>query len=281
MNVNSYKILRPNISGSTAISINVPFSQTPWLAGQEDIIKSKFVDVEVANSITPVVDYEKAKFVPKQTFNTVSVNNVIYSLFFLDNGAYNPNSYWSSIGFIPDDFKFKKNSFVKSFLRLDFYDSDITSSQRLLFFITIFPRFLNNDYNEDGTPPLPSNYDIKFTLGDTRKIRDANGEGFNLYHFKDEVLPTVPKEIFMRASFQNAKTGITTRFMSSNDPNINIEDLMKTTNNTTYLVNKLHTKYLLTREVNGYYYDIVNEYSDNVGTGQNDFAISLYEISTS
>tara|TARA_R110000772_G_scaffold17946_3_gene49891 strand:+ start:64035 stop:64877 length:843 start_codon:yes stop_codon:yes gene_type:complete len=280
MSVNSYKILKPHISGSTAIHINVPISQTPWLTGQEDIIKSMFVDVEVENSITPTINYEKVKFSPKNPLNTNVITNVIYSMFFLEGGSYNPNSYWGSIGFTSSDFKFKKNSFTKSFLRLDFYDSDITSSQRLLFFITIFPRFSINDYNEDGTPPLPSEYDLKFTLGNTLKDRDANGEGFNLYHFKDEVLPTVDKEIFMRASFSNAKTGIVTRFMSNDDPNINVEDLMKTTNGTN-LVNKLHTKYILKRNQLGHNYSISENYSNNIGFGQNNYRVALYEISTS
>lgn len=280
MNVKSYKILTPNLVGSTGYTINVPIDQTTELAGQEDIIQRKFVDVEVENAINPIVDYEKVKLLPKNNSGTLT-NSILYTIHMLDNGTYPSNTFWADIGFTYEDFLFNKNGFTKSFLRLDFYDSDITASQRLLFFISIFPKFLVDEYNNDGTPPFPTDYDLSFTLGNTILDREANGEGFGLYHFKDEVLPTVNKELFMRSSFANAKTGKVTRFMATNNPSINIQTLIRTTNGRTPPIeNNLHTKYILKREASGYYYIIDDEYSPNVVNNTNNYTINLYEISS-
>lgn len=271
----------PNLTGTTGIKLNVPVSQISDLAGQEDTINRDFVAVEVENAINPIFDYEKVKFLPKNISDDKITKGLLYKLNFLgDNGAYVPNSYWSNLDMTFDDFKFRKNGFIKSFLRLDFYDTDINSTQRLLFFVTIFPKFNLNDLLGSGAVPHPSNYDVTFRLGNTLLDRRADGEGFGLYHFKDEVIPTVPKALYMRATFANAKTGKTTRFMSSNDPNISIDNLVKTTNGTN-VVNNLHTRYLLKRDPEGYYYTIDDEYSNNVSNVSDNYTINLYEISTS
>lgn len=281
MNVNKYRLMVPNLTGTTGIKLNVPVSQISDLAGQEDTINRDFVAVEVENAINPIFDYEKVKFLPKNISDDKITKGLLYKLNFLgDDGAYVPNSYWSNLDMTFDDFKFRKNGFIKSFLRLDFYDTDINSTQRLLFFVTIFPKFNLNDLLGSGAVPHPSNYDVTFRLGNTLLDRRADGEGFGLYHFKDEVIPTVPKALYMRATFANAKTGKTTRFMSSNDPNISIDNLVKTTNGTN-VVNNLHTRYLLKRDPEGYYYTIDDEYSNNVSNVSDNYTINLYEISTS
>lgn len=282
MRVNKYKIKIPSSSATTSVDLNIPISQLPNLAGQEDVINKKFVDVEVEKSINEIFDYEKVKFLPKNIINGEFINELAYNLNFLnDNGEYNPTTYWGDLTFDYDDFKYRKNSFTKSFLRLDFFDTDINSTQRLLFYVTIFPQFMLGEYNVNGTVPHPNNYDVRFILGNTLINKDLNGEGFALYHFKDEVLPTVPKELYMRATFNNAKTGKSTRFMSTNNPNLSVDELVMTTMGTT-LKNNLHTRYILKREAEGFYYVIDNEYSNgNVVIADNNFTINLYEISAS
>jgi hypothetical protein len=278
MRVNNYTLKIPTMSGSTGLKIDLPISQSIGLASQSEIIESKFVNVEVENSINRTFDYEKVKFLPKNSLNDNLVNGILYKLNFIDNGAYPSNTYWSNIGLTNNDFKFRKNGFVKSFLRLDFYDTDITSTQRLLFFITLFPKFNLNDLQSNGTHPQPSNYSVTFRLGNNIIDKKVNGEGFAIYYFKDEVLPTVPKELYMRATFNNAKTGKTTRFMSNNNLNLSIDNLIKTTSGTN-LVNNLHTRYLLERDVDGYYYRLDSTYSNNILNSSDNYSINLYEIS--
>mgnify|MGYP003669139833 FL=1 len=279
MRVNKYKILKPNKNNINGMDLNIPINHTPDIVAKSDIINTKFVDVELEKSINQILDYEKVKFLPKNIDTGSIISSLNYNLKFLnDSGDYNPTTYWSELTFDYDDFKFKKNKFVKSFLRLDFYDTDINSTQRLLFFITIFPKFTLNEYKQNGTVPEPNTYDVRFVLGNNLINREMNGEGFSLYYFKDEVIPTVPKEMFMRASFANAKTGKTTKFMSTNNPNLSVDELARTTSGTN-LKNNLHTKYILSRDDDGYYYRIDNQYSDgNVQINTNEYTINLYEI---
>lgn len=281
MNVKKYKLIKPNLTNTTGIKLNLPFSQNPYLTGQEDTINRDFVSVEINNSINPIFDYEKVKFLPKNLLNNNLSEGILYKLNLLgSDGNYLPNAYWSNLGMSFDDFKFRKNGFVKSFLRLDFYDSDVNSNQRLLFFITLFPKLILNDYLSNGSIPSPSNYDVTFRLGNGLINNNSISEGFGLYYFKDEVIPTVPKALYMRATFVNAKTGRKISFMSNNNPNISIDNLVKTTSGTN-INNNLHTKYLLKREPSGYYYTIDDEYSNNVTNNSNNYVVNLYEISAS
>lgn len=272
MDVNRYIIRQPFLSTTTATTINLPVSQTLGLAGQQETIDTKFIDVEVENSINPIFDYETVRFIPQH--NNSTCDTITYSINLLDtNGNYPTNTNWSDADFDFDDFNFRTNAFTKSFLRLDFYDSDIGTNQRLLFFKTIFPKIDSTT----GQIPQPINLPLNFNVGNVLKDRSLNGEGFFLYYFKDEVIPTVPKELYMRATFLNAKNGKATSMMSSNDPNITIDNLAKTASG------KLYTKYVLTRGYDGYYYEIDTNYSNNIIPYINplSYLVNLYQISVS
>jgi len=270
MFVNNYKIRRPHLSGTTEISINVPFGQTPWLVDQTDIINNKFVNVEVENSINPILDYENVRFVPIITINNSNIpcDTVNYKLNMLSNGSYPSNTYWSDVDFTLNDLALKKNSYVKTFLRLDFYDTDIGTNQRLLFFKTIFPEIVNL--------PNPTIFNLSFNTGNTLIDRNLRGEGFFLYYFKEDVLPTVPKYLYMKATFLNAKNGSQTSFMSSNITNNPIDELVQEGSGL------LYTRYILKREVEGYYYEIDDTYSQNITkltSSEINYTVNLYEIS--
>lgn len=191
--------------------------------------------------------------------------------------------YWSDIDFVYDDFLFKRKSFTKTFLRLDFYDSDIATNQKFISFITLYPKFSNADIEAagQGNVPDPTKYRLSFELGNTMVHRDKNGEGFSLYHFKDEILPDPlpPKNLYMKARFNNAKTGISTGLMSSSNPNLPIDELMQTTMNSTTLKNNLYTRYILTRDEDGYFYEIDKNYSNNVKVTDS-YEVQFYETST-
>jgi len=280
MRVNRVKIRQGSLTGDTSsFDINIPMTQQPWLVDQEDIIKTKFVDVEVEKSINPIFDYEKVKFLPKMGDNNLT-KAITYKLNFLnDSNSHVVPTKWSDIGMVNDDFRFRKKGFTKSFLRLEFYDSDIGTSQRLLSFITLYPKFTANDYTTNVGIPQPNNYNVDFKLGDPLLDYNANGEGFSLYYFKDEVIPTVPKFLYMKATFANAKTGKATKFMVSNNTNIGIDELAKTTIGTTNK-NNIYIRYKLFRDVDGYYYEIDDEYSANSGLtiDIDKYTINLYEI---
>ena len=50
---------------------------------------------------------------------------------------------WGGIGFSQDDIKFRRSSFLKSFITLRFYDSNDPMSQNLVMLMTVFP-FIRN-----------------------------------------------------------------------------------------------------------------------------------------
>tara|TARA_R110001592_G_scaffold198839_1_gene447212 strand:+ start:1456 stop:2562 length:1107 start_codon:yes stop_codon:yes gene_type:complete len=197
--------------------------------------------------------------------------------------AFNTNLTWENLGLTDNDLKFRKKAFSKSFLRLDFYDSDVATRQNYLSFVTLYPKF--ERFTPINTIATKYTDSVEFELGNTVIDRNKNGEGFSLYYFKDEIFPKPlpPKYLYMRATFNNAKSGISTGLMSSSDPNLPVDELMKTTKDITTLPkpkNNMYTRYVLTREVDGYFYDIDMTYSNNVTTPSIDiYNVELYQIS--
>lgn len=256
---------RPVTIKPSGATINIPIDLNYQLVDQSDIIEREFVEKEVENSINPTFDYEKARFIP--IIGSNEVDEIKYSVHFLSNNLYPPQSYYGDIGFVYNDVKFRKNRFTNSFLRLSFYDSDKTTDQRLLSFITLFSRITPDDIGSNNLPLPINNIPIRFKLTNPIVNPEGISEGYYIYHFKDEVTTTLPKELYMRASFNNAKDGKTTNLMTENTA-LPIDEL----------VNKLHTKYVLTRDSDGYYYEIDSSYSNNVEISGNNIVVNLYQV---
>jgi hypothetical protein len=155
MLVDRYQIKLPRPE-SSATTINVPIDLTPQLVDQAEIIDRKFVEVEVENAINPILDYEKVRFLPaiiSPTPTATTVNSVIqiqtltYQINLLDanNTYFSPSTTYADAGFDNDDLRFRKNRLIKSFLRLDFYDSDILTDQRLVATMSINPNITYAD----------------------------------------------------------------------------------------------------------------------------------------
>jgi len=270
MSVNRYNIRIPESSASTATTINIPINLEFQMVDQADIIEREFVDVELEKAINPIIDYEKTRFLPVDS-NDNQLEEVRYCLHFLASSSFPTISYYGDIGFVYDDLKFRKNRFKRSFLRLNFYDSDVPTNQRLVSSMTMFPRITNNEIIPIGQPnaglPLPeSQIPVRFSLTDPISNPEGFAEGYHLYHFKDEVLSTMPLELFMRAEYNNAKDGTTTPMMTDSVPYA-IDDLMS----------RLHTKYILKRTNNGYVYEIDTS-AGNVNISSTTALVNLYQI---
>lgn len=288
MFVNRYTF-KDNLTGDSSYNITIPVSSNNGMLGQWDVVNRDLVNVEVANAVNTTFDYEKVKLLPKVNNNLIK--EIIYKINILNaDKEYNNSTKWGDIGFIDDDLKFKKNSFTKSFLRLDFYDSDIATNQNLISFITLFPKFSYQDVSS-GKIPQATNYPLKFTLGNPLIDRKLNGEGFSLYHFKDEIIPTINKYLYMKATFNNAKTGKSMRLMVNNNPNLEVDKLLESTIVDTIKHeikadkingNNTYVRYILTRDIDGYYYRIDEEYSSGESmydSSNNSYTINLNEIS--
>jgi len=284
MSVNRFEINFKKLN-SSATTINIPINTGFQLVDQDDIVQTKFVEAEINKSINVILDYDKVRFKPTVINNqSVSIiDNIIYNVHFLNNtNQYNPYSYFGDIGFDNFDVKFRKKAFTNSFLRLSFYDTDVPTNQRLISFITLFPKINPTDYSTGGSSPWGTitpvnNLKIQFILGNTLIDRSLNGEGFFIYHYKDEVTPDLPKELYMRAEFNNAKNGKTIGMMSTDDTSITIDNLIVTTQGTSS-TNNVFTKYILRNINNQYFYEIDTTYSTNVQVATNDYIVDLYQI---
>lgn len=276
MFVNEYQINLATInSASTENYINIPINMEYQLVDQAELIERVFVETEIQKNINPIFDYEKVRFIP--TGNTIgNINSITYSVTFLTGTTY------ASIGFNDDDIKFAKNNFKNTFLNLAFYDSPNALDQRLISRISLYPHLSQNDLYDNTVlfPKIPgqakpaNQIQVSFIL--TNPIFDprGNAEGYHLYNYKDEVLSGTPRELFMKATFNNAKTGKSTNLMVDNIPHtIDI------------LVGKLYTKYVLVRNNTGFFYKIDETYNgdgtigpNNVTYLGNDVTIKLYQI---
>ena len=265
MLVDRYQVKIPRID-SSATTINVPIDLTPQMVDQSEIVNREFVSVEVDNAINPTLDYEKVRFLPAKvnpnaTATTVSnpviMQQVIYKISLLDSttGTYFSNNLngttYADAGFSDDDLRYRKNKLTKSFLQLSFYDSDILTDQRLVGSMAINPNITLADINPNSQLYPVANKLLEFRLRNPLTDDEAFGEGFFVYYFKDEVDINLPEFLYMRATFNNAKTGVATGLMVANNvPAPAIDEL----------VGQLHTRYVLHRTVTGYYYAIDDEF---------------------
>ena len=294
MLVDRYQVKIPRID-SSATTINVPIDLTPQMVDQSEIVNREFVSVEVDNAINPTLDYEKVRFLPAKvnpnaTATTVSntsvMQQVIYKISLLDSttGTYfltnlNGTTY-ADAGFSDDDLRYRKNKLTKSFLQLSFYDSDIVTDQRLVGSMAINPNITLADINPNSQLYPVADKLLEFRLRNPLTDDEAFGEGFFVYHFKDEVDINLPEFLYMRATFNNAKTGVATGLMvDGNVPAPAIDEL----------VDQLHTRYVLHRTVTGYYYAIDDEFGVTPPTPNNvvyntitqSVTINLYEVNVS
>jgi len=285
MSANKYKIRLDNLDDKF---IKIPLTLDFASVDQSEVVNREFVEDEVEKSINPIVDYEQTRFIPLGFTSNTLIKDLYYKLSFSNsNQRINSNrgqliNKYSDIGFIDDDIKLNKNKFKKSFLRLSFYDSDKPTNQNLVSFITIFCRVYGSDLtpmvDTNGTPnplggiPKSANQiEVRFELTDPILQSDGFHEGFHLYYFKNGLNKNdvVPVELYMRAEFNNAATGKTTRFITTPDT-LPINEV----------IGKLHTRYLLTRTDTGYFYSIDPIYNSatNVIEEGTRLTVNLYEI---
>jgi hypothetical protein len=264
------------ISGT---SINIPISLKFNPMDQAETVERDFVNKEISEAVNEVTDYEKARFTPTDSQGT-QLKQIQYHVNLLDGGSFPTTTTYTTAGLEYDDVRFRKNRFKRSFIRLAFYDSDITTSQNLVSFLTLFCRLTTDDLipmQVGGVPvqggglPNPINQiPIRFLVEDPVSNPEGIAEGYYLYNFKDEVSSTAPKELFMRASWNNAATGESFPLITDSTPQ-SIDNLIP----------KLHMKYILKRDNTGFFYEVDPTYSSptNITTLPNDIiSIQLYQI---
>lgn len=251
--VNKYVIkLSDTISGTTlSIPIDLSFKYTD----NTDLIDRDFVEPEIDKSVNEIIDYGTVRLSPV-TQGYIDLTSLKYKLQFNsgDNGLH-----YSDIGFVNDDLKYRRNNFKRSFLQLDFYDSKSMSNQNYLYSSSIYCRVLPNMFDERNNLLDVETIPVEFILENPILNSKGISEGLFLYDYKTDI----PKDIYMRASFNNAKTGKTTIFMTTN-----------ISKGITELQNYLYTTYSLKLNSRRYIYQISG---GDISYNNNDLTVNLYE----
>tara|TARA_R110000796_G_scaffold219934_1_gene336022 strand:+ start:48152 stop:49009 length:858 start_codon:yes stop_codon:yes gene_type:complete len=282
MSVNKFKLRLVDFENDDKLKI--PLSLDFNSVDQAEIVNREFISVETEKAINPIVDYEKVRFTP--IFNRLSngpialVGDIRFKLNFLINDTYPSTTHYSDIGFVDEDIQFRKNRFLNSFLRLSFYDSDIPTNQNLVSFITIYSKVTPEDIIEftddsgnvrvgSGLPLTATDFIVRYRLNNPITNPEGVAEGFYIYHFKSEINSDIPTALYMKAEFNNAATGKSTKFITTNEL-LDINSVIK----------KLHVRYLLTRDATGYYYTIDKTYNNasNITESSTGVDLNLYEI---
>jgi hypothetical protein len=276
LNINNFNTgtTEQYISG---ISLSTQFQ----IVDNDELINRVFVDTEVENAINEILDYDRVRYMPLLPSNDL-VSSITYDLSLLNNNNQYTTNY-GGIGFQYDDVKFRKNSFNNSFLRLSFYDSDDAMVQNLVGFTTLYSRLRTIDLvtggfgNVAGLPKPINDIPINFTLENPIINRRGFAEGFHIYYYKDALNIGESKSLYMKASFNNAKTGKSVNLMVKNTPQL-----------VNKLINELYVKIIISRTTTGYYYKFDETYQGNqtippvltnnitfVGTSVN---VKLYQV---
>lgn len=269
MFVNQYKINVSTLAtGTTATTINIPITMEYQIVDQSELIERVFVETETEKAINPIMDYEKTRFLPTDLSNN-HIDKITYVLNL--NGALT----YHDIGFTDNDIKFETEAFKQTFLTLSFYDSDNPMTQNLISYITLFSKLSPMDLYQStagsfsaGNPKPANQIYLTFSVENPTLNPRGSGEGYHIYDYKDELeVNGLPRYLYMKGIFNNAKTGKSTNLMVSSTA-LPIDQL----------ITKLHTRYVLVRKSNGFYYQIDNTYSNNVSYNNNTAEVKLYQI---
>lgn len=271
-----YKINAIEFSGVSAVTINVPIGTNYYPVDQSELINDKFVKKEAEKAINPAVDNEICRFIPiwpVSSTNNVVIKTISYNVIFRDNvGAAVIESKFSDIpvtdsksAFINDDLKYRRNNLSNTYLNLSFYDEPSPNNGTLISTMELFVTIPN---------PLLDlvNLPVNFVLSNPILNPTGNSEGYYLYHYRDDVQinPSLPKELYMKAEFRNAKDGRRTLLATKASP-LKTEEIIQYT----------YTRYLLKRTSEGYFYQIDSGYSPNIiYWPTNKMTIKLYELHT-
>lgn len=211
-----YKILNNNTNSFIDIPLNLDFN-----AMDNSEIIEEFIREEKRKSLNIQQDFEVARFLPKSSISS-TVNNILFDkgsdfsprlqVWFYDcdaTGIFDPNVPGFNLNYTTDykgnGFKTDKSNdddrlkkgFSKSFYLLDFFDIIKSTEQNKLFSVII---------------PLIPPKSVNKLLIVSDFIIDKDTEGYYLYYLKDKNL--LPKDIFMKLTFFNGKTGKRTSFFN-------------------------------------------------------------------
>lgn len=194
-NVNKIKIRLDQI-GVSGVTLSIPFGLDFYPIDNTELQSTEFVDKEKEKSINPIIDTEKFPFYP--TFS--GTFNILQNSFTVE---YVLDKTLDFLGLTNDDITFNRNPFKRTYLRLNFYDTNDTKTQNLLIRETIHLHF-TDDWFTDGKLNDQTTIPLTFKSNFQNLIyRSVYGEGYTFYWYKNEL----PKTLYLKISLMNAKDG--------------------------------------------------------------------------
>lgn len=204
MTVSKYKILRSNLDKQIDIPIEIKWD----MYGQDDSL-DVFQQQSVEKAIGKPKDFELARFSNKQYPNSYETQ-VKYNFHFYtgstDNFQSATNSDWGisylPMGFTNNEIYYTTKPFLKSFFKLDFYDTNKLATQRNYFSI-ILPANQSSDAKFSISQYLP---DVNISIPTYTLDYVNQKEGYFFYWLKSRDFYNIDT-FYMSAKFFNANTG--------------------------------------------------------------------------
>jgi hypothetical protein len=204
MIVNKYKILRSNLGKQIDIPIEIKWD----LYGQDDDL-DKFQEKVVEDAIGKPKDFELARFQNKQYVNSFDTS-VNYEFNFYSGLTNEINSSvitdWGTTylpqGFTNEEIYYTTKPFLKSFFKLDFYNTTETRTQRVYFSI-VLPANQSKDAQFSISPYIPP-VNISIPIYNLDYVNQK--EGYFLYWLKSKDFYDIDT-FYMRVKFFNGSTG--------------------------------------------------------------------------
>ena len=204
MIVNKYKILRSNLGKQIDIPIEIKWD----LYGQDDDL-DKFQEKVVEDAIGKPKDFELARFQNKQYVNSFDTS-VNYEFNFYSGLTNEINSSvitdWGTTylpqGFTNEEIYYTTKPFLKSFFKLDFYNTTETRTQRVYFSI-VLPANQSKDAQFSISPYIPP-VNVSIPIYNLDYVNQK--EGYFLYWLKSRDFYDIDT-FYMRVKFFNGSTG--------------------------------------------------------------------------
>jgi hypothetical protein len=201
--MDNFKYYLSNIQENKLV---IPINNDYLLSDNDESI-SLFVDTMEKENTNEIIDYEKLIYDLTGDTSTISFN------FLNENknqtNSFTSQSFYRTVNGNIDYSDSNKISLVKSFFRLDIYDSVDPNTSTLLDEIIIPVVLCDFDYVIDGEKDRIKFYKPIYTLGNNKPMSTIGISYSNLDLVTDN-------KVYMKCTFFNSRTGRRINFMNSN-----------------------------------------------------------------
>lgn len=253
------KYTTSTLNAKTGINIVLPINTDFDLVDLSDSIRTKFVESEIKKNINPIEDLEIVRYIP---YKLRRISKISYNINLLNGGSIKSPTYFYDIGFDNDDIKFQRNVFKDTYLNLNFFDNTNPFTQNKYGETDIYTTLSGNKLAATNKPVIFTANNPSTNIG--------NYEGYYIYNNRISIGEQL--DLYLKASFFNAKIGKETRLVTVNS--------VKTIDK---INDYIYTKITLTKTQTGFYYFVDNTFSNNVTyidsqNGDTEIIINLFEI---